>query len=133
MKTLPQPAVSARTVRMLLLSCLASVPLLIGACASTPPPTEQVAVATAAVAHAVGAESAVYAPGELTTARDKLARANQAMLAKDYALAGTLAQQAQLDAQVAEATTQAAKARKAADALRDANQALSEELNRKAK
>jgi len=133
MNTPCKPAVSAGTPRMLLLSCLASMTLLIGACASTPPPTEQVAVATAAVAHAVGAESAVYAPGELTTARDKLARANQAMLAKDYVLAGTLAQQAQLDAQVAEATTQAAKARKAADALRDANQALSEELSRKPK
>lgn len=105
--------------------------LALSACASTPPPpTAQMAVATAAVAHAAAAGSAEYAPAELAMARDKMGRANVALAAKDHEGALRLAQQAQLDAQLAEAKTEAEKARKAAVAMQDAGRALREEMAR---
>lgn len=112
---------------------IASLALALGACASTPAPTAQVAVATAAVNSAAGAGSTEGAPLEMKSARDKLARANAAMTAKDYDIALALAQQSQADAQVAQAKTEAAKAQKAADETQDAARALREEMNRKAK
>jgi hypothetical protein len=112
---------------------IASLALALGACASTPAPTEQVAVATAAVNSAAAAGGTEGAPLEMKAARDKLARANAAMVAKDYDIARALAQQSQVDAQLAQARTEAAKAQKAADETQDAARALREEMNRKAK
>jgi hypothetical protein len=106
--------------------------LFVSGCASTPPPTAQLAVATAAIAHATAAGAADTAPMELGMARDKLNRAQSALVAKDNDTALALAQQAQLDAQLAEAKGEAARSRKAADALGEAGKALREELQRKA-
>lgn len=106
---------------------------LVGACASTPPPTEQMAVANAAVTHAVNAGAQEAAPGDMRTARDKLERARQAMSNKEHDQARSLAQQAQVDAQLAEAKAHADKARKAAEAVQDGNSVLREEMNRKVK
>lgn len=105
--------------------------LLLGACASTPLPTEQMAVSNAALAHAVSAGGATLAPTEMAMARDKMRRANDAMLQKDGATALALAQQAQLDAQLAEAKAEAAKAAQSATALDQAGSALREEMARK--
>lgn len=91
------------------------------------------AVANAAVTHAMNAGAQEAAPGDMRTARDKLERAKQAMANKENGLALNLAQQAQLDAQLAEAKAHADKARKAADAVQDGNSVLREEMNRKAK
>lgn len=114
-----------------LVAALGGAVLALAACASpTPPPTAQMAVANAAVAHAAAAGSAEYAPAELAMARDKMARANVALAARDHDAAMTLAQQAQLDAQVAEAKTEAEKARKAAVAMQEAGRALREEMAR---
>jgi hypothetical protein len=107
--------------------------LLMAACASTPPPTDQMAVSTAAVAHAVGAGSTELAAADLKMARDKLDRAHVAMTAKDYDLARSLAQEAQVDAQLAEARANSAKAQKAADELQEGRRVLREEMERKAK
>jgi septal ring factor EnvC (AmiA/AmiB activator) len=107
--------------------------LALAACASTPPPTAQMAVSNAALAHAVGAGSVELAPAETALARDKMSRANLAIAAKDNDTALALAQQAQLDAQLAEAKTESSKARKSADALQDASRALREEMSRKSR
>lgn len=111
-------------------SALGGALVALAACASLPPPTEQMAVAHAAVAHAVGAGSTEFAPAELALARDKMTRADRAMASKDYATALTLSQQAQLDAQVAEAKSESAKAGKSAVALQEASRALREEMAR---
>ena len=111
----------------------AALALALGACATTPPPTEQMAVANAAVAHAASAGSAEMAPLEMGLARDKMNRANLALAAKDNDTALALAQQAQLDAQLAESKTEALKARKSADALQEASRALRKEMARKTK
>ncbi len=107
--------------------------LLRAACASSvPPPDARIAVATAAVAHAAAAGGTEYAPAEMRMARDKLQRATVAITARDNANADVLAEQAQLDALLAEAKAESAKARKAAVALQDGSRVLKEELDRKA-
>ena len=107
--------------------------IVLGACASTPPPTAELAVTTAALAHAAGAGANEAAPADMNSAREKLARANKAMLDKDYTMALTLSQQAQADARLAESKADAARAQKAADAVQADSQALREELARKVK
>jgi hypothetical protein len=105
--------------------------LTVSACATTPPPTEQIAVTTAAVSHAAAAGSGQGAPIDLAMARDKLRRANLALAAQDNEQALRLAQQAHVDALVAEATTEASKARKSAQEVQEASRVLREEMSRK--
>jgi Domain of unknown function (DUF4398) len=102
-------------------------------CASAPAPTEQLAVSKAAVANAVDAGGPELAPVEMRTAQEKLDRATQAMAAKDYDRARSLAEQAQVDAQLAGSKARSAKAQKAALAVQDDSRALREELDRKSK
>ncbi len=105
--------------------------LTLGACASVPPPTAQLAVTTAALAHATAAAGQGPAQPELALARDKLRRANQALADKDNRTAGQLAQEAQVDALVAESRGETAKARLAAQEVQAAGRALADELARK--
>ena len=127
---LPQPTPPVRT-SLLRWSGLAASLLLLAACASTPVPNAQMAVSNAALAQAVRAGSAEWAPAELAMARDKMSRAVQAIAGKDNAAALDLAQQAQLDAQLAQAKSESAKARQSAMALQEASRVLQEEMNRK--
>ena len=103
----------------------------LAACASAPVPTEQLAVTTAAVAQAVSAGGQELAPTEMSAARDKLVRAHLAVAAKDNEQALRLAQQAQVDAQLAGRKAEAMKARKAESELQEAARVLREEMARK--
>jgi Domain of unknown function (DUF4398) len=110
---------------------LAGALLFVGGCASSPPPpTDQLAVSKAAIDQAVSAGAPELAPAELSSARDKLDRANLAMAKKDYAEARVLAEQAQVDAQLAVTKARSSKAQKAAAALREDSRILREEINR---
>ena len=104
----------------------------LAACASTPAPEAQLAVSTAAVASAGVAGGAEAAPLEMRSARDKLARANAAMGDKDYVAARSLAEEAEVDAQLAGAKARAVQSTKAAAEVQDASRALREEMNRQA-
>lgn len=108
----------------------AALALTVGCTSLKTPATADVAVSNAAVANAVGAGGAQYAPLEMTAAREKLALANKAMLAKDYKLAIELANQAQADAKLAQSKASSVKAQAAADVLQDDIRVLREELNR---
>ncbi|MBU4499376.1 MAG: DUF4398 domain-containing protein [Gammaproteobacteria bacterium] len=110
---------------------LAGGVMLMAGCAGTPP-TEQIAITKAAVAHASNAGTTQFAPVELQSAKDKLARAEQAMEKEDYALASQLADEALADARLAEAKSESAQAQKAAKDSQDASRVLREEINRKA-
>lgn len=107
--------------------------MMMAACASMPPPVAEMAVSAAAVGRAAGAGANEAAPLDMNSAREKMVRADKAMADKNYELALTLAQEAQVDARLAEAKANAARASKAADAVQAQNQALREELARKAK
>jgi Domain of unknown function (DUF4398) len=100
-------------------------------CASTPAPTEQLAVAEAAVQRANTNATSESSAIELKVATNKLAAARQAMAGKDYELALRLAEQAEVDAEVAALRAQSARSRQAAQESKDASRVLSEEINRK--
>lgn len=110
---------------------LAVALVALAGCASTPPPTEKLAVAEAAVQRANTTSTSESSAVELKVATNKLASARQAMASKDYELAGRLAEEAAVDAQVAELRSQSARSRQAAQESRDASRVLSEEINRK--
>ena len=105
--------------------------VILGGCASTPPPTEQIAVSKSAINNAVSAGGAEYAPVELRSAQDKLDRANHAMAKHDYDEARQYAEQAQADARLAEQMANSAKARKSAAVMQDDIRVLREEIARK--
>lgn len=105
--------------------------VLLGGCASSPPPNEQIAVSKSAINNAVSAGGAEYAPAEIRSAQDKLDRANRAMQKNDYDEARQYAEQAQADARLAEQMANSAKARKSAAVMQDDIRVLREELARK--
>lgn len=115
---------------MVLAGCAA---VFVAGCASIPVPTEQFAVSKAAMADAVNAGAPEHAPFEMKTARDKLDRANVALVANDNDRARQLAEQAEVDAKLAEVKARSVKAQKAAAVSREGTRVLREELNRKSK
>jgi hypothetical protein len=94
--------------------CAAALALSVAGCASTPIPNEKIAVAKSSVARAEQSGAPEYAPVEMAAARDKLARAEKAAADKDAQPATQLAEQANLDAQLAEASAQQKKSHQAA-------------------
>lgn len=119
------------TLRMQSTSALCGLAMLLAGCASQKAPaTADVAVSRAAVENATSAGAAELAPAEMTSAREKMLRANQALAAKDYQAARDLATQAQADARLAQSKANSAKATAAADALQENIRVLREELDR---
>lgn len=114
------------------LSVISIAVVVMAGCASTPAPTQQIALANTAITSANSDGGNEFAPTQLKSAIDKLAAAQRAMGEKDYALAKQLAEQAQVDAQLASAIATSTKAKKAADALQDSSRVLRQEINRQA-
>ncbi|MGO9989565.1 MAG: DUF4398 domain-containing protein [Steroidobacteraceae bacterium] len=88
--------------------------MVLGACATSPAADEKIAVAKASLERAEGSGAPEFAPVELATARDKLARAEKANADHDLQPATNWAEQANVDAELAEATAQEHRAHKAA-------------------
>ena len=106
--------------------------ILILSCAGIPAPTEQMAVSKVAVSNATSAGGNEFAPLQLKSAMDKMDAAERAMSAEDYFQARQLAEQAQVDAQLAATTARSVKAQKAAGALQEDNRVLRQEIDRNA-
>jgi len=77
------------------------------ACASTPMPIEKLAVAKSSLERAEQAQAAQFAQVELNSARNKYAAAQAAAEKKEAGVAARLADQADIDAQLAESTARA--------------------------
>ncbi|HEV7611313.1 MAG TPA: DUF4398 domain-containing protein [Steroidobacteraceae bacterium] len=108
----------------------AALALGLAACVSTPIPNEKIAVAKAEVQRAEQSGAPEFAPVEMAAARDKLARAEKAAADREAVPANQLAEQADVDARVAEATAQQQRARKAATEFDVSMQALRNESMR---
>lgn len=106
--------------------------LALAACSSPQkaPATADVAVSRNAVENAVSAGAAELAPMEITAAREKMLKANQALAAKDYKLARELAIQAEADAKLAQSKANSAKATAASNALSEELRVLRQEVDR---
>ncbi len=101
-------------------------------CASQTVPTDQIAVAERAVEGAERAGAVEMAPVEMRNAREKLQAARSAANQRDAELTDRLAQQAELDAQLAEATARAEKSDRTVKEVEDGLRALQREIQRPA-
>src|SRR3984885_11312066 len=99
-------------------------------CATTPVPNEKIAVAKSSVQRAEQSGAPELAPVEMAAARDKLARAEKAAADREAVPANQLAEQANVDARLAEATAQQQRAHKAALEFDASMQALRSESMR---
>jgi hypothetical protein len=129
---LPRGFITMNTkVSRLRMAALAAVAVGASAYAGNPPVAdEKIAVAKASVQRAEQSGAPQAAPVELAGARDKLARAEKANVARQLLPATMLAEQANIDAQVAEATAQQQRSHKAALEFDASMQALSQESMR---
>lgn len=94
-------------------------------------PDAQLAEARASIRQAESDGARSSAPVELLSARDKLGRAEAAARTESFDTARALAEEARVDADLADHKTRAAKARLAADELARSNETLRQELERK--
>lgn len=107
------------------------VPMLaLAACASTPVYDLQLAAAESAVSNANTDSTQRDAGTELRVATDKLSRAKEAADKRQAVLALQLAQQAELDAQLAVLTARSARSLRAAQESEEAARVLREEIER---
>jgi hypothetical protein len=102
----------------------------LAACAGGPAPEAELAAAEVAVEDAEEANAAAQAPGPYELARDKLERAREAMDDGDNLEARRLAEQALVDAQLAEAEARSEVARQNAADLRGTVETLQDEIAR---
>jgi hypothetical protein len=116
---------------LLSLALASSLVVALGGCATQPVPNERMAVAEAAVKGASTTSTSENAPSELLIAKTKLDSARQAANNKDYERAAQLAEEAQVDARVAELHAQSEISRKAALESQEAARVLREEISRK--
>lgn len=105
--------------------------VLLVACASTPPPTAELAAGRAAVEGAQASGAREFAGAELEAARNKLDLAQQASSRGDNDLARRLAEAAEADARLALARAYSARSNNAASQVERGLQTLQEELQRK--
>ena len=123
---------SAQVTHRIVASAIALI--FVVACASTPATaasTDQIAVSRSALNSAISAGANEYAPMQIKSSMEKIDGAKRAMAKKNYVLARQLAEQAQVDAKLAEATARAAKAQQAADEVWKSNRVLRHEIDRK--
>jgi hypothetical protein len=101
----------------------------LAACGSdVPPPNAQIGASAAAVSGAERSGALEYAPVELQTAREKLAKAQDALRDERNEEARRWAEQAQVDAELADVRAQGAAADRAVQAVRRDLDALRNEL-----
>ena len=116
--------------RLLLTSMLAMI-ATVGACASNEMrPERELAVAESGIDQARQAGAAQYGSAELGAAQDKLSQARMAADRDEMLTARRLAQQAALDAELANAKARTRKAELAVQELNETIEALREEIER---
>lgn len=115
---------------LMLIPLVVTALALLTACASTPAPSADLAVARAAVERATG-PAAADSPVEMASARDKIARANAAFAKEDYGLARRLATEAEADASLAEAQSRSVRSGRALAEVREGIRMLRDEMSRK--
>ncbi len=105
--------------------------LLLCGCASTEvAPVEKISTVEKAIQEARDSNATVSAPLELRHAEDKLKEAKAAMKEEEFEKARRLADEALLDANLAEATARSEKSKKTTQEIRDDIDTLRREIER---
>lgn len=102
----------------------------VAGCSAARPPEAAVGQAELAVRLAAESKAPVYAPSEFRIAQEKTLGAQHAMSAEEYDHARRLAEQAVIDAQLAQARAGAAEAQKNVEEVRRTMNALQSEASR---
>ena len=123
---------SRTRVGMAILGTLAVAALINASARAARARTEQMAVARAALADAVSAGGALFAPSALVAAQDKLDRGVEAMRARQYDDARRLAEQAEVDARLAAVIARYVKTQRALAESESGIQALKDDIARNA-
>ena len=110
-----------------------TVLLLATACASTKPPTAKMSETESAIKQAEQVDAQDYAPLEIREARKKFEEAKRLVEQKEYVQAERLADEAMVDAELAEITARSKKAQEAVKQLRESIKTLKEEIERNQK
>jgi hypothetical protein len=121
-------AVSRRGIRVALI-CGAAV-VIVG-CAAATPTVDTVSTADMALNRAIDAKAMQHAPLELRLAEEKLDRAKSALEEEDYEQARRLAEEAQVDARLAEARARSRAARQQAQEIEQTIDTLQREVDQK--
>lgn len=109
---------------------LFSAVIALTACGSSPPKPDAVMIkAQTAVVQAQNANTRQYAAVDLNNAMTKLQAAQDAEAKGNYKQAKSLAEEAEVDAQLAMAKAQSAKAEEAATQIQQSNKALQNQVN----
>lgn len=116
--------------QMRLLVVAAGTGLLLGGCASTPPPTAALDAAHLAITNAERAEAGQFAAAQLAEARDRLGFADKAVADNRMIAAERLANESRTEAELASATTAMVKAQAVNGEMQRSNGTLNEELQR---
>lgn len=103
---------------------------IVTACASTKPPTAKMSETESAIKQAEQVDAQDYAPLEIREARKKFDQAKQMVKQEKYAKAKRLADEAMVDAELAEITARSKKAQEAVKQLRESIKTLKEEIER---
>ena len=104
--------------------------LMLGGCASVPPPTASLQAARLAISDADRAEAGRYASAELGEARTKLASADSAVAEQKMTMAERLADESRAEADLASAKTANVKADAVNDEMKRSTSTLVEEMQR---
>jgi hypothetical protein len=116
----------------LLKACLATlfIFVLAGCAAQVPAPEKQVTLAAQSIAQAESSGAVEFAPVEIKSARDKLSQAKIAMDSEENLKAKRLADEAMVDANLAEAKARSAKSQKVVEELKESIRVLQQEMSR---
>jgi hypothetical protein len=103
---------------------LLALSLMLGGCATAPPPNDSMNMAQTQLQMARDAGAAVYAPVDLGFAQDKFQQAQAAMADRKYTDAADLAEESRADAELAQAKARLGAARTQIQARLQANAQL---------
>lgn len=121
--------IGGRYAQVLMLFVLVGSLFAIG-CAAKVAPIEDISRAEMAIKEAQESNGEMYAPLELRLAEDKFSQAKKAMAEEEYDTAKRFADEALMDAKLAEAKSLSAKARKLSKEMSDSIETLRREIQR---
>ena len=104
--------------------------LLVGCAHKEVAPTADITKAEMAIKEAMDRDASTKAPLELKTAEDKMNDARGAMKKEEFEKAKRLAEEAEVDAKVAESKSDAVKEQKHAEEMRNSIATLRQEIER---
>lgn len=111
-------------------SALVLLAASMAACSSMPAPKTEMALSESAVKGAEMAGAREHAPLELRRANEKLDKAKNAIIAEDYETAKRMAEQATVDAALAESKSDSMQSKLALQEIKDSIALMREEISR---